>query len=198
MVQQIKELRVKIDGLHQLTKELRPLILDDGNDYTWGLKDINPENEPDGKIGLDYFLTANSKEINKSTDSLIMAKAWLGKLLKQLGEKSPYSSGKKTVEDIEPTADAAHLNEGISEYSNIQVQLGVNPSEIFNAEIYKRKNHIEKVDWLRSEIQKVIDELSFRKDRTLNAWNATNMAYNHLCEAKMWLGFELGRVRDEF
>ena len=197
MVEQIKELRVKIDGLYQLTKEL---ILQ------------NPSRSPEGAYipGMrrpipneDYWV--KSKEIEESVKSLLLSKAWLGKLLGEIGSDNPYSSGKKEVEDIEPTADVAG-------YVKTNTVIGAKDPEgniitLNNDKTYSNKSHIEKVDWLRSELQGVIDELSFRKGRTLNgineewfnynAWNATNMAYNHLCEAKMWLGFEFGRIRDE-
>ena len=84
MIQQIKELRVKIDGLHQLTKDLKPLLIDDGNDYSWHVQDVPLSETDSDKAGIEYFLTANSKEINNAADSLVMAKAWLQKLEKQL------------------------------------------------------------------------------------------------------------------
>ena len=254
MIQQIKELRVKIDGLHQLTKELKPIEM------------LKPTAD---HSGLYY----NSKEIEESVKSLLLAKAWLGKLLGEIRpiieigknfdkflarvdlikdvnlksfpeykfefeigtpviyydrkcrivevldhigivrlelittdpndcikiDSNPYTSGKKEVKDIEPITDTQDSFYVTGDNEKIGYWVVQDGREL--------SNHIEKVDWLRSEIQGVIDELSFRKGRTLNgineewfnynAWNATNMAYNHLCEARMWLGFELGRVRDE-
>ena len=209
MIQQIKELRVKIDGLHQLTKDLKPNVKWEINvatippfftveEYIELFEKTNYSivNMPEGDKTIREIPT-QYKEIEDAAKSLLLAKAWLGKLLGELGSDNPYSTGKREVKDIEPTADAAHLNEGISEYSNIQVQLGVNPSEIFNAEIYKRKNHIEKVDWLRSEIQSVIDEVYKILEINSRSRLTGENAWRHLCEAKMWLGFEFGRVRDE-
>jgi hypothetical protein len=67
MKDQIKELRVRIDGLSQLTQELKP---------------INKNEE--FKAFPEYI---NSKEIEKTYNSLILAKAWLGKVLGELAEK---------------------------------------------------------------------------------------------------------------
>jgi len=130
MKEQIKELRVKIDGLSQLTKELKPLTflssVDNSRDY-------------------------NSPEIEKAYDSLILAKAWLGKVLGELGEATPYKNdgNRKTIGDIEPTADRAITTQTI--------HTG-NQSREF-------------------------------------AIARTN-SYNHLCEARFWLGFELQRIKE--
>ena len=187
MIQQIKELRVRIDGLHQLTKELKPIKGFDTSCYVEDLKST--------EIGENLSVKAvrediNSQEIEDAAKSLLLAKAWLGKLLGELGSENPYSSGKKEVKDIQPIADTADRDvKAVYEGS------------------WNNESHIEKVDWLRSEIQSVVDELSFRKGRTLNgineewfnynAWNATNVAYNHLCEAKFWLGFEFQRIKED-
>ena len=158
MKQQIKELRVKIDGLAQLTEQLNPVFPKDNN----------------GKF-------IHSREIEKSIDNLYLAKAWLGKVLGELGVETPYANDgkRKSVEDIEPTTDVCEE----TPFDFIQ------------------KSHIEKVDYLRQEIQKVIEELFDIKTSGAmlsfkNNINTTN-AYNYLCEARFWLGFELSRCRDE-
>ena len=160
MIQQIKELRVRIDGLHQLTKDLKPLDL-----------------------GITGF---NSHEIDEAAKSLILAKAWLGKLLGELGNENPYSSGKKEIKDIESTADVA---------KNLTVDVDGGWEEM---------SHIEKVDWLRSDIQKVIDEIrimEFDIEGTSYLDNHKSIArlnsYNHLSEARFWLGFEFQRIKED-
>ena len=178
MVQQIKELRIRIDGLYQLTKELKPL-----SDWKDG---ANPE---------VFEYTYNSDEIEDAAKSLLLAKAWLGKLLGELGSENPYSSGKKTVEDIEPTADTGR--DYIGDVPNMGTAISRKYTLSTVAEL-QRMNHIEKVDWLRSEIQSVIDEINSPEilhniDNGLT-WNNT---YTHLCEAKMWLGQEFARIKQE-
>jgi hypothetical protein len=166
MKEQIKELRVKIDGLYQLTKELKPIT---------GLEE---QIVIGSNIVWDKKAPRNSKQIEDAAHSLIYAKAWLGKCLGELGEENPYKSGYKTVADIEPTADKS------------------GPVVIF-----EDFNHIQKVDWLRTEIQKIIEELtkwythSPTPTREFNI--ARTNAYNHLCEARFALGFELEKIKKE-
>jgi hypothetical protein len=160
MKDQIKELRVKIDGLSQLVKELN---------FKGFIDQIN-NNKP-------------SHELDKCYDSLILAKAWLGKVLGELGEATPYANdGKRTdVNSIEPTADTS--DDSRDAYSSVID--------------WNSANHIEKVDWLRQEIQSIINfnsnvELNFDSiSRSYFVW-----AFKYLCEARFWLGFELGRIKE--
>ncbi len=171
MVEKIKKLRVEIDGLAQLTKELRPI------EYVYSKKELELYNQlysetENGILGVSQKY--NSKEIEKATDSLYLAKAWLGKVLGELGTQNPYGSGYKTKEDIVSTQDVS------------------GPVLVF-----EDFNHIEKVDWLRQEIEKVIKQvvnLDLKGTREL-AIARTN-AYTHLCESKMQLGFKLERIKN--
>lgn len=167
MKEQIKQLRVSIDGLAQLTKELKPM---DCNSNNPGLKN-------------------NSPQIEKAYDSLILAKAWLGKMLGELGVDNPYKSGYKTKEDIEPTQDV----------SEVLCTTGL--EGIATNKTWKELNHIEKVDCLRTEIEKIVNEIksiartdaqNFTKEFNISRTNC----YNHLCEARFWLGFELERIKN--
>lgn len=152
MIEKIKELRGQIDGLAQLTKELT----------------------------FDH----NSKQINSAVDSLFLAKAWLGKMLGVLGNPSPYPKDgeRKTVADIEPTADKAVSG---------------------SSDEWKLKSHIEKVDWLRQNIYKCSDEIvvlfdniGFMNLDAARIREAITFSNKHLCEARFWLGFELERIRE--
>ena len=161
MKNQIKELRVKIDGLAQLTKRLEVLL---GYNFN------------------ESAVYGNTKEIKKSVENLYLSKAWLGKMLGELGTENPYGSGYKTKEDIVPTQDV-----------NISIQ------EVFNNSMLNR-NHIEKVDWLRQEIQAVIKDVSKWYTHTQAPSREFSIArtntYNYLCEARFWLGFELERIKE--
>lgn len=191
MKEQIKELRVRIDGLSQLVMGLCP----------------------DNNGGVSYF----NHETRECYDSLILAKAWLGKVLGELGEESPYKAGKKTIEDIEPTADTFKGNVHYDTIPGTTVKW-------FNVSPYDLENtHIEKVDWLREEIKNLIDDDFRRLGRTImpenqdglvgesselsrkvqvadiryDSWSSLNNSYNHLSEARFWLGFELQRIKEE-
>ena len=144
--------------------------------------------------GLDYdglhpyamggIITTHSDQVEDAIKSLYLAKAWLGKVLGALGTESPYPKDgmRHIVEDIEPTADTG--------------QPYVNQSEL---------NHIEKVDWLRQEIQKCACVIEpYPKDDGKSLMNDTEYmdgysmfnAHRHLSEARFWLGFELERIRE--
>ena len=93
--------------------------------------------------------------------------------------KSPYVNDgiRKNIEDIEPTADVldGHIISDI-EWNDF--------------------NHIERVDWLRQEIQKIISLDILNSKPVFNATLYQNYTSKHLSEARFWLGFELGRVRE--
>ena len=193
IISEIKKLRIKIDGLAQLTKELKPnksldLILKNQEE---SVEDFLYRAERE-KLFKNF---SSSKEIEKVVDSLYLAKAWLGKIAGELGENTPYTNDgkRKTVEDIEPTQDVAHnkLNEFLSDG---------------NGQEWKNKSHIEKVDFLREKInviiQKIINFPQFGgisgidvKQPRETAIARTN-SYTHLCEARFWLGFELQRIKE--
>lgn len=140
MIKEITNLRLKIDGISQLVKDLK---------FTG--------------------------EIESSYDSLILAKAWLGKILGELGTETPYKKDgeRKTVEDIEETSDV-----------NDQV-------------VHSDKSHIEKVDWLREEIKKIINTSADISEIHPHIELEQGFVYKYLCEARFWLGFELQRIKKQ-
>lgn len=169
MKEQIKELRVKIDGLAQLTKDLKPVK------HIYKKAIINSEEFENDIIHV------NSKEIEKAVDSLYLAKAWLGKLLGELKEENPYGSGYKTKEDIVPTQDVS---------DNLHLKYFPEDREL---------NHIEKVDLLRGEIEKLTNDIKEipTVDKSREFAIARTNSYTHLCEARFWLGFEMERIKRE-
>ncbi len=171
MIKETKNLRVEIDGLARLTKELKPIKMD--------------LPAPKGLSGTDVYY--NSREIENAKTSLFLGKAWLGKILQELDVPTPYKKdgNRKTIEDIEPTADIKASES--------------NPTK--DGRVYEQRNHIEKVDWLRQEIKAVVDIIqapdfaSSFSTRELSI--ARTNAYNHLSEARFHLGFELERIKEE-
>ena len=163
--EEYKELRVNIDALYQLTKELKPL------------KGVNYAN---------IYVEENSKQIEDAAHSLIYAKAWLGKVLGELGSKNPYGSGYKTVEDIIPTQDVAKLDV-FTNYEEEQLKLD-----------YKESSHIEKVDWLRAAIEKQTKRVlpSHPNAKFQLRFLYEQKAHEHLCEARFALGFEMERIKN--
>jgi len=173
MKQKVKELRVQIDGLAQLTKGLHEPV-----NYTWD----EPLGDNTGRT--NSFIQPHSEEIKDAVKSLFLAKAWLGKVLGSLGEESPYpkDGSRKTIADIEPTADQ---NKGFLHEPN--------EDEI----PWLSKNHIEKVDWLRQEIQKIVKEWEREPISPMWADTYKNRSMGHLSEARFWLGFELERIKEQ-
>jgi hypothetical protein len=166
MKEEITNLRVQIDGISQLVKELKPFKVSDEIDMS----------KEENKFFYEDF---NSSQIEKAYDSLILAKAWLGKILQELGESTPYANDgqRKTVEDIEPTAEHVKILEA-------------------NYKPWEEKTHIEKVDWLREEIKNTMNRTPNFSKEYPEVELEQRFVYKYLCEAIFWLGFELGRIRD--
>jgi hypothetical protein len=196
MITKIKLLRVQIDGLAQLTKELKP---------NKGFVEYNISMEANV-----ILFPGNTKEIEKAHDSLILAKAWLGKILGELGNPTPYqNNGKRTdVNSIEPTADVAVTNYGMKGTEKGKVDATKIGDLVLINENWYDKNHIEKVDWLRQEVDKILSNQLSMEDYTpeeqhlkeapatgKECWYETKYQ-ECLIEARFWLGFELQRIRE--
>lgn len=157
-MEELKELRLSIDGLFQLT---------DG---------IVKSSKSNDNIYLD--------KVNECSEKLLMAKAWTGKLMGYLGVPTPYSNdgSRKEVKDIEPT-DAVN---------NIGFAVG---DDFDN---WSSKNHIEKIDFLRENIEKEVDKITkfqVPQGSSREANIARTQVFCYLTESKLMLGFELERVR---
>jgi hypothetical protein len=194
MKEQIKKLRVQIDGLSQLVKKLRPagqFLIDISKlpneasleDVMGVFKNVGHDNVGHDKEFI-IPLPQQSKEIEKAYDSLILAKAWLGKMLGELGAESPYPKDgtRKTVADIEPTADSIKILEIEEDY--------------IADEKWSDMNHIERVDWLRQEIQKIATDGEDFSAEEPSIELEQGFVYKYLSEARFWLGFELQRIRE--
>jgi len=181
MVDKIKELRVNIDGLGQLVKSLKG--------KKTNLQIVDMPASIDGKA--KSWTMIPSEETKKCYDSLILGKAWLGKALFNLGTESPYikDGTRKTVDDIEEVADKPTKSQKF------------NIAHDDADKDWTERNHIEKVDWLRQEIDGVKNAvmLVFNEDSdTVNDIPLMiKMNVNtYLSEARFHLGFELERIRE--
>lgn len=169
-MKELKELRVSIDALAQLTEVLKPI-------------NIFKENEDNDKAVFRKLMT-NSEQIEKAVDSLYLAKAWVGKMLGEIGEETPYKNDgkRKSADDIEPT-DAVATK--VEDYPIDSQGWG---------ERMKDVSHVEKVDWLRQQIQAAIDNTQDFSETYPYIELEQGFVYKYLCEARFWLGFELGRI----
>jgi len=166
MENQIKQFRVAVDGVNQLLQALAPVEI---------------------KVEAKTAFIA-SDELESASAHLLFAKAWAGKLLGALGVPTPYKNegNRKTVNDIEPTADVAKETEDFPV---------VDEEEASDIE---SMNHIQKVDFLRARINEFITfvEKIDTKDKSREFAIARTNIYNYLCEANFWLGFELQRIKE--
>ncbi len=204
MEKEVKELRIKIDGLAQLAKNLKPSTFPIALDLVsipegWDIEKWKYLYKEEGIAYIDSFNGGKGitvinppQEILKTVDSLLLAKAWLGKVLEELGATNPYKAGYKTVEDIKPTADVQEFRKEGIDYEFIAKE--------GEALYWKDLSHIEKVDWLREEIKNVL--LDFQNielndlDNKISSYIMNNVR-THLSEARFWLGFELARIKEE-
>lgn len=216
MIEQIKELRIKIDGIAQLTKQLIQIASITVIKLPIEEQELFIENwkksaqfKSFSTIENCSTIQLNPIPIEDASKSLLIAKAWGGKMLQELGTENPYGSGYKTKEDIVPTQDTYSISKLALQNNNLKEYFSASDSPNIN---WSEKNHIEKVDWLRTEIEKIVEEVKALKTSLFEnkggvmvvssllsrefAIARTN-CYTHLCEARFHLGFELARVREE-
>lgn len=192
-MEQLERLRVNLDGLAQMTKGI-------GANY---IVDINLKR--DGESTEDFIKRAKEENLGKYIDNynymltvceqcLLMAKAWTGKLLGELGGTSPYSAGKSTVEHIEPTDAKAKLD-------------GSTEGVAIDIEVWKENNEIEKLDVLRQVLKQLAEEVKvfgtgvgtpfeLPPFMTREASICRTNIWNYIHEASIYAGFRLGEIRD--
>ena len=133
-------------------------------------------------------LVNKSAEIVKAMNSLLIAKAWMGKMLQALGETNPYSESHNPQSPViekateETTSDMLSVFEG----ENVMTQTG-------------------RVKYLRSMISETMNTArivisgkeGYNAEKKMKSFDAMfpYFALQHLEEAKMWLGWELNFIR---
>ena len=137
----------------------------------------------------------SSRELSASRTSLQKAMMWIGTYMKfaELGD-NPYAKhdgNRETVKDIDPMFDAT--------------------AETFSKEIMD-KGVIYTSDQMRTYLQEQLDaiivymtsteglselEANYTPAQVVHTSLCLTNIYTNLTEARMWLGMELGRIRDE-
>ena len=131
-----------------------------------------------------------SRETSLVVTKLQEAQMWAGEYLKASGEgENPYAKkdGKrKTIEDIEPLFDATSdtLAKGILEEGQIAT------IDMVRTILEKRAK-----DVLQNSMTKAFD-LDMEYEKKIQISVCLNKIHTSMMEAKMWLGMELGRIRD--
>lgn len=143
------------------------------------IKELIPQVDALANAVKEVGLT--SGELKNCHNALLFSKAWLGMTMGTLGESTPYKNdGKReTVADIEPTANKADFNIGLP-----------------------AGEKTKQIDFLREEIKNTLTKVEDVRGANANQYSSNGTIYmancfSDLTRAKMWLGFELGRMRDE-
>jgi len=143
---------------------------------------------------LDMFLNSLpllhlSAEMTLAKRSLQMSFSWLGKALKEQGSKTPYTSSEDPGSShIEPLADHNPRQSLANVFENID------------------ETHTARVKAFRAKMTEYIKEFTDFLNREINNLKETdeNRQYGWAIffslksakEAKIWMGWELGRIRD--
>lgn len=123
-----------------------------------------------------------SREISIAITSAQNAKMWLGNVLKSLNLENPDPNSKNaTNTEIAPTADTYDGKLGIGDL-----------------------DHIRKVKIMRKRLSDVYEDIeTLEEDNSLSnslteiGFRSVTKAWEYMVESDMWLGNELGRIRDE-
>lgn len=154
MIKELKQLRLEIDATTKLVKL---------STYLPDSRDAN-----------------HSNNMLACVKSLYMAKAYVGKLLGEMNDPSPYKNegNRIDVKDIEPT-------DAVSEDIKLDV----------------RKTYVGNVDWIRQHIEdyliKQVKDSYNQQFTTPFASIYRTQVLVHLTDARLHLGFELARIREE-
>jgi len=158
------------------------------------------------RVNLDllskHIVKINSYHFNACQTSILMAKAWYGKINGLLGFETPYKNDgkRKTVADIEPTAEEATIT---------IPDLHTNVIEFIDYLREQLKSEIKLIPDFYEWNRRVMNDLFERKDipDTKEAFdnigqdiplmqNESSFVYQHLCEARFHLGFALQHIRE--
>lgn len=167
-------------------------------DVQVGLTQFREQLDADATVITSVLNMFDCMELHEAKRSLVLARCWAGKLLGFLGKPSPYSNegSRQTVADIEPEADKA-------------IAVGLSPRNEGESD----NDYLTRVvDGLRQTIGGYVADgwgKTTELDRayyTINPNAAQYAAYahakdaliQHLSEARFFLGFTLGVVRDLF
>lgn len=135
-------------------------------------------------------LVNKSAEIVKAMNNLLIAKAWMGKMLQALGGTNPYTESHNPQSPvIEKATDETTSNMlSVFESENVMTQTG-------------------RVKYLRSMISETMSTArivisgkeGYNAEKKMKSFEAMfpYFALQHLEEAKMWLGWELNFIRKE-
>jgi hypothetical protein len=137
-----------------------------------------------------------SRELSLAITEAQRSKMWLGQALKAMDAPNPYPESKDpNSQVIAPTADVSTV-----------VDYTTDQNTTIEGFPWLQSNHVSRVKFVRQQIDLAAAKLvwnqeyndgyaEWKKDEAIIL--AIRDARKHLTEAGMWLGMELGRIRDE-
>ena len=182
MIQKVKELRVRIDGLGQLTK---------------GLECSKYDPTREGHVQW------RSQQVDKTIDSLFLVKEWLGEVLVELGIEptADVNETPNTDRGIPAYRNMSHIQKVDWLRQEISKSINILKSPLFarfySEEFSKIHKYIEK-KYPRGtphDYKKVDVELRELQDKIPDVDTSVIFALQHLSEARFWLESELSRIR---
>ena len=192
MKQQIKNIRICIDSLIELTKTLYPdsfYVIDIAQrpdnisieDYINQIKKTGVIISDSSKVNIQNLnhkhMPTFYRELEEAKKHLILAHKWLGKIIE-------YTTAETYLDDDK-----------------------VNPlimNDVYNESEFESKNYIEKINYLIDKINEIIKtkplDFDFSESDTPFETAYTHEEYNlfqHLTEATFWLELEIDRVKEK-
>jgi len=150
----------------------------------------------------------NNTKIEQATEALFMSKAWLGKTL-QFHKTTAQEVLETAVEIANEDQDSAipPANVGSNGYAmdgKRETVADIEPTKEQAETIPTPKGwvewtHVKRIDYVREEIGGLVSALTgiFKdKPQSREEAIARTKAYEYLCEARFYLGFKLGEIRE--
>jgi len=138
-----------------------------------------------------------SREMALAITKLEEAKMWAGQILALQGEETPYANdgNRKIKNDIEKETDVPEFGD----YLFTEETTLIEKIDVLREEISKIKYGKYIVDFINIMEKKAIEkeERSSIQLELLPSATAITSFVSKITEARMWLGKELGRIRDK-
>jgi len=185
MKQQIKNIRICIDSLIELTKTLYPdsfYVIDIAQrpdnisieDYINQIKKTGVIISDSSKVNIQNLnhkhMPTFYRELEEAKKHLILTYKWLGKIIE-------YTTAETYLDDDK-----------------------VNPlimNDVYNESRFESKNYIEKINYLIDKIKEIIETDPFMYVHETRYIPEEYNMFQHLTEATFWLELEIDRVKEK-
>lgn len=140
-----------------------------------------------------------SREVSLAYTQLQEAKSWCGKVLQEFKQDNPYpDSAKPESRNIEPQADVPEENPFLDQFNQLEEKTQTGYVKLLRKLV---GDAVERMKALHIEIDFLIYSLSLEEDNPIaeSLWIGpyTSWAIKAAELARIWLGWELDRIRQE-